>query len=75
MEVWDPKPIGAGAKVRQLLHAPAGRTTRVDGAWLRVRRRDATGAAATCRHTLVPRIPRPYCLVARRDCSTASPPL
>ena len=49
MEVWDPKPIGAAAKVRQLLHAPGGRTTRVDGAWLRVRRRDATGAPLVLR--------------------------
>jgi hypothetical protein len=49
MEVWDPKPIGATAKVRQVLHAPGGRTTRVDGAWLRVRRRDATGASLVLR--------------------------
>jgi hypothetical protein len=49
MEVWDPKPIGAAAKVRQLLHAPGGRTTRVDGAWLRVRRRGATGASLVLR--------------------------
>ena len=49
MEVWDPKPIGAGAKVRQLLHAPGGRSTRVDGAWLRVRRRGATGAPLVLR--------------------------
>jgi hypothetical protein len=38
MEVWDPKPIGIAAGVRQLLHTPAGRPTRVAGAWLRVRR-------------------------------------
>jgi hypothetical protein len=38
MEVWDPKPIGGGAGVRQLLQTPANRTTRVAGAWLRVRR-------------------------------------
>lgn len=49
MEVWDPKPIGAAAKVRQLLHAPGGQTTRVDGAWLRVRRRGATGASLVLR--------------------------
>jgi len=35
---------------------------------------DATGAAATCRRVLVPRVPRPYCLVARRDCPAATPP-
>jgi hypothetical protein len=29
---------------------------------------DRSGAAATCRRILVPRVPRPYCLVARRDC-------
>jgi hypothetical protein len=39
MEVWDPKPIGADAMVRQLLRAPGGGSTRVDGAWLRVSRR------------------------------------
>jgi hypothetical protein len=39
MEVWDPKPIGAGAKVRQLLRAEGTRPTRVDGASLRIRRR------------------------------------
>jgi hypothetical protein len=33
---------------------------------------DETGAAATCRRILVPRVPRPYCLLARRDCLTAS---
>jgi hypothetical protein len=38
MEVWDPKPIGGSAGVRQLLHM-GGTATRVDGAWLRVRRR------------------------------------
>jgi hypothetical protein len=38
MEVWDPKPIGGSAGVRQLLHM-GGKATRVDGAWLRVRRR------------------------------------
>jgi tetratricopeptide (TPR) repeat protein len=35
---------------------------------------DTTGAAATCRRILVPRVPRPYCLVARRDCLAGSPP-
>jgi hypothetical protein len=38
MEVWDPKPIGGSAGVRQLLHM-GSKATRVDGAWLRVRRR------------------------------------
>jgi serine/threonine-protein kinase len=33
---------------------------------------DTTGAAATCRRIMVPRVPRPYCLVARRDCLTVS---
>jgi hypothetical protein len=39
MEVWvnNPKPIGGGAKVRQLIAPTAG--TAVTGAWLRVRRR------------------------------------
>jgi hypothetical protein len=43
MEVWDPKPIGAGAGVRQLIRTRAGGPTRVAGAWFRVRR--AQGAA------------------------------
>lgn len=34
---------------------------------------DTTGALATCRRILVPRVPRPYCLVARRDCPAVSP--
>lgn len=33
---------------------------------------DATGAATTCRRILVPRVPRPYCLLARRDCVVTS---
>ena len=49
MEVWDPKPIGAGAMVRQLLRAPGGRSTRVDGAWLRVHRRQAASDALLLR--------------------------
>ena len=43
MEVWDPKPIGADAMVRQLLSAPGGGSTRVDGAWLRVQRQAGAG--------------------------------
>jgi serine/threonine-protein kinase len=35
---------------------------------------DTTGALATCRRIMTPRVPRPYCLVARRDCPTVSPP-
>jgi len=30
---------------------------------------DATGAAATCQRIVTPHVPRPYCLLARRDCS------
>jgi hypothetical protein len=40
MEVWDPKPIGGDAGVRQLLKTPATGPTRVGGAWLRVRREE-----------------------------------
>jgi hypothetical protein len=43
MEVWDPKPIGGSAGVRQLLHT-ASTALRVDGAWLRVRRRAGDSA-------------------------------
>jgi hypothetical protein len=45
MEVWssNPKPIGADAKVRQLLGSMRGKT--ITGAWLRVRRRAAVTAA------------------------------
>jgi hypothetical protein len=44
MEVWvnNPKPIGGGAMVRQLISPVAGRA--VTGAWLRVRRREGTRA-------------------------------
>jgi len=49
MEVWDPKPIGSRSKVRQILRAPGGPTTRVDGAWLRVRRLGGTGASLVLR--------------------------
>jgi tetratricopeptide (TPR) repeat protein len=35
---------------------------------------DTAGALATCRRILVPRVPRPYCLVARRDCVNVSTP-
>jgi hypothetical protein len=49
MEVWDPKPIGAGAMVRQLLRAPEGRSIRVEGAWLRVRRRPSSSDALALR--------------------------
>jgi hypothetical protein len=44
MEVWDPKPVGGAAGVRQLLRTPAGRTTRVKGAWLRIKRERGTDA-------------------------------
>jgi hypothetical protein len=43
MEVWDPKPIGGGAGVRELITTRAGGPTRVAGARVRVRR--TTGAA------------------------------
>jgi hypothetical protein len=49
MEVWDPKPIGAEAMVRQVLRTPAGRSTRVDSVWLRVRRRDEARAPLVLR--------------------------
>jgi hypothetical protein len=44
MEVWvnNPKPIGGGAMVRQLISPVAGKA--VTGAWLRVRRREGTQA-------------------------------
>lgn len=53
MEVWDPKPIGAAAMVRQVLRTPAGSSLRVDSVWLRVRR--SPGA----RSPLVLRLERP----------------
>ena len=37
MEVWDPKPIGNAAKVRQLLRS-GRKTTHVRGVWFRVKR-------------------------------------
>ncbi len=46
MEVWDPKPIGGDAKVRQLLR-PDRKLSRVTGVWLRVRRADAASGPLT----------------------------
>ncbi len=43
MEVWDPKPVGGSAQVRQLLRTRGGKSTRVDGLWLRVQREDGAG--------------------------------
>jgi hypothetical protein len=45
MEVWHPRSIGTGAVVRQLLRTPDGQSTRVEGAWLRVRRHDGAGSS------------------------------
>jgi hypothetical protein len=42
MEVWDPKPIGGDTGVRQLFRT-GGKTTRINGAWLRVQRDDSGG--------------------------------
>ncbi len=55
MEVWGEtaKPVGGKAMARQLLRTPGGRTTRIRGAWLRVRRSRGTSAP------LVLRIERP----------------
>jgi hypothetical protein len=49
MEVWDPKPIGDHAAVRQLVTTADGRPSRVEGAWLRVRRRKETRASLVLR--------------------------
>jgi hypothetical protein len=38
MEIWDPKPIGREVGVRELLRTGGSRPTRIEGAWLRVRR-------------------------------------
>jgi hypothetical protein len=55
MEVWGEtaKPVGGKAMVRQLLRTPGGTTTRINGAWLRVRRSSGTN------DPLVLRIERP----------------
>jgi hypothetical protein len=53
MEVWDPKPIGGEAMVRQLLRTPGGTSLRVDSVSLRVRR------LAGARAPLVLRLERP----------------
>ena len=47
MEVWDAKPIGGDAKVRQLLRTHSSKATRVDGVWLRVRREGGAGDGLT----------------------------
>jgi hypothetical protein len=46
MEVWDPKPIGGDAQVRQLLRTRNGSKT-VKGVWLRVQREGGAGNALT----------------------------
>jgi hypothetical protein len=53
MEVWagNPKPIGGGAMVRQLLAPAAGKA--ITGAWLRVRRRYGATAPLQLRISLV----------------------
>ena len=43
MEVWDPKPIGGDAGVRQLLRTPS-HGINVRGAWLRIRRESGADA-------------------------------
>jgi hypothetical protein len=43
MEVWDPKPIGGEAGVRQLVRI-GDKTTRINGAWLRVKRESGADA-------------------------------
>jgi hypothetical protein len=45
MEVWDAKPIGGDAQVRQLLRTR--NSTRVDGVWLRVQRENGAGDGLT----------------------------
>jgi hypothetical protein len=47
MEVWDAKPIGGDAQVRQLLRTRSGKSTRVDGVWLRVQRENGAGDGLT----------------------------
>ena len=47
MEVWDPKPIGGDAQVRQLMRTRSGKSTRVDGVWLRVQRESGAGNGLT----------------------------
>jgi hypothetical protein len=47
MEVWDAKPIGGDAQVRQLLRTRGSKSTRVDGAWLRVQREGGAGDGLT----------------------------
>jgi hypothetical protein len=46
MEAWvtAPRPIGAAARVRQLLRMPAGPPTEITGAWLRLRRTQRAAA-------------------------------
>jgi hypothetical protein len=43
MEVWDPKPIGGDAGVRQLIRT-GSKTTTIQGVWLRVQRDGGSGA-------------------------------
>jgi hypothetical protein len=47
MEVWDAKPIGGDSQVRQLVRMRGSKSTRVDGVWLRVQRKDGAGDGLT----------------------------
>jgi hypothetical protein len=51
MEVWvgTAKPVGRRAMVRQLLRTPGGKTTRIRGVWLRVRRSSGTSVPLALR--------------------------
>jgi hypothetical protein len=48
MEVWDEKAIGGDAKVRQLLRT-GSKTTRINGAWLRLERSGGSDAPLSLR--------------------------
>jgi hypothetical protein len=75
MEVWvgSPRPIGGGAKVRQLIAIAGGRTARVSGAWLRVRRDDDATAPLELRLERTDGTVLASARVAARDISSRFP--
>jgi tetratricopeptide (TPR) repeat protein len=70
------RPADAVSELESAMAASPGGDFDCVAAALRVRiqraAEDTAGAIATCQRIMVPRVPRPYCLVARRDCQAVT---
>jgi hypothetical protein len=75
MEAWvtAPRPIGASARVRQLLRMPAGGKTQVTGAWLRIKRAGGASSALDLRLQAADGDVLASASVPARDISSGSP--